>query len=80
MKQLITFFVLACLISWLIWRPLYQHVFAWQGLPVLPYQHALGGLGPCLAAFLLTAFLNAGVRILLPSILRFLHFNGSISC
>lgn len=51
MKQLITYFGLAYLISWTIWIPLYGHFF---GLPTLPYQHGLGGLGPLIASFLTT--------------------------
>ncbi|MEP7233784.1 MAG: type II CAAX endopeptidase family protein [Ignavibacteriota bacterium] len=54
MKQLLTFFGLAYLISWTIWLPLYGHVFGMTNLPNLPFQHALGGLGPLIAAFLTT--------------------------
>lgn len=50
-KNLITYFVLAYGISWLIWLPLYAPGL---GLPVLPYHHALGGLGPMLAALILS--------------------------
>lgn len=56
MKQLITYFSLAYFISWLIWLPLYGHVFGLSNLPVLPYHHAIGGLGP-LTASLLTTFI-----------------------
>lgn len=54
MKQLITFFTLAYLISWIIWLPLYAPAFGYRELPVIPFQHALGGLGPLIAAFLTT--------------------------
>lgn len=55
MKQLLTFFALAYLISWTIWLPLYAPVFGLNGLPILPFHHGIGGLGPMLAAFLTTA-------------------------
>ena len=54
MKQLLTYFALAYLISWVIWLPLYGHVFGLNNLPALPLQHALGGLGPLVASFLTT--------------------------
>ncbi|GAB3521323.1 CPBP family intramembrane glutamic endopeptidase [Emticicia fontis] len=54
MKQLITFFGLSYFISWLIWFPLYGHLIGLNNLPVLPYHHALGGLGPLLASVLTT--------------------------
>jgi len=54
MKQLLTFFGLAYLISWIIWLPLYGHVFGLADLPKLPFHHALGGLGPLMASFLTT--------------------------
>ena len=54
MKPLLTFFALAYLISWTIWLPLYAHIFGINNLPALPYQHALGALGPLLASFITT--------------------------
>lgn len=54
MKPLITFFALAYGISWLIWLPLYGHIFGLTNLPVLPYHHAIGGFGPLSAAFITT--------------------------
>lgn len=54
MKQLLTYFGLAYLISWTIWLPLYGHIFGLNNLPTLPFHHALGGLGPLLASFLTT--------------------------
>lgn len=49
MKPLVLFIVLAYALSWIIWLPLW-----WPAahLPQLPYQHALGGLGPMLAALI----------------------------
>lgn len=61
MKQLVTFFALAFFISWIIWLPLYGHIFGLPRLPTLPFQHAIGGLGPLIASFLTTwIFLNKG--------------------
>jgi len=54
MKQLLTYFGLAYLISWTIWLPLYLHIFGINNLPVLPFQHAFGALGPFIASFLTT--------------------------
>jgi membrane protease YdiL (CAAX protease family) len=51
---LILYFLLAYLFSWLIWLPLYGPHFGIQSLPVLPFNHALGGFGPLLSAFLTT--------------------------
>lgn len=54
MKQLLTFFGIAYLVSWAIWLPLYGHIFGLINLTALPFQHALGGLGPLVASFLTT--------------------------
>lgn len=54
MKQLITYFGLAYLISWIIWLPLYGQVFGLTNLPTLPFNHGIGGLGPLIASFLTT--------------------------
>lgn len=40
--------------SWLIWLPLYGHVFGITNLPEIPFNHAIGGLGPFVASFLTT--------------------------
>jgi len=53
-KQLLTYFGLAYLISWTIWLPLYGHIFGLTYLPTWPFHHALGGLGPLIASFLTT--------------------------
>lgn len=58
MKQLPLFFALAYLLSWIIWLPLYLPAFGITGLPVLPYHHGIGGLGPLLAAFICTYYYN----------------------
>jgi membrane protease YdiL (CAAX protease family) len=54
MKQLLIFFGLAYLISWMIWLPLYGHLFGLNNLPTNPFNHAMGGLGPLIASFLTT--------------------------
>ena len=54
MKQLITYFGFTYLLSWIIWLPLYGHIFGLINLPALPYQHAVGSLGPLIASFLTT--------------------------
>jgi len=55
-RPLLVFFALAYLISWVIWLPLYLPAFGIQGLPVSGFQHAIGGFGPMLAAFIVTLF------------------------
>lgn len=58
MKQLALYFLLSYGISWLIWLPQYApHTLAistWH----IPYNHALGGLGPMLAAYICTAWFD----------------------
>jgi membrane protease YdiL (CAAX protease family) len=67
MKQLLTFFGLAYIISWIIWLPLYGHVFGIPNLPILPFNHALGGLGPLIASVITTFifFKKEGLKNLL---------------
>lgn len=48
------FFSIAFGISWLIWTPLWLPALGITGLPVLPYHHAFGALGPIAAAFLVS--------------------------
>lgn len=52
MKQLIVYFLLAFGLSWLIWLPLYGPSLGLKGLPAIPFNHAIGGLGPMLAAII----------------------------
>jgi membrane protease YdiL (CAAX protease family) len=72
MKQLLTYFGLAYLISWTIWLPLYGGIFGLTHLPALPFQHALGGFGPLISSFLTTwIFLKKeGVKNLLSKCLQ----------
>lgn len=72
MKQLTTYFLLAYLISWTIWFPLYGHIFGLTNLPTLPYHHGLGGLGPLIAAFLTTWIYKrkGGVNLLIKKCLQ----------
>jgi membrane protease YdiL (CAAX protease family) len=64
---LVTFTVLAYAISWLCWLPLLanrQNIVGWSAST---YLHLLGGLGPAVAAFVVTAAVagRTGVRDLL---------------
>lgn len=72
MKQLLTYFALSYLISWLIWLPLYGHIFGLTNLPTMPFHHAIGGLGPLLASFITTwIFLRRkGIQNLLAKCLQ----------
>jgi len=52
---LASFFVLAYVISWLLWAPLWLPAFGVDGVPTLRFHHALGALGPIAAALLVSA-------------------------
>ncbi|MEP6793848.1 MAG: type II CAAX endopeptidase family protein [Saprospiraceae bacterium] len=54
MNQLLTFFAVSYFISWMIWLPLYGHIFGLTNLPTVPLNHGLGGFGPLIASFLTT--------------------------
>ena len=54
MKHLFTYFGITYLFSWIIWLPLYGHILGLNNLPALPFQHAVGALGPLIASFLTT--------------------------
>jgi membrane protease YdiL (CAAX protease family) len=72
LHPLITFFGLAYLISWIIWLPLYSHIFGINGLWVLPLHHALGGLGPMIASLLtsLIFYKTEGLKQLFKKIIQ----------
>jgi membrane protease YdiL (CAAX protease family) len=55
---IVYFTVLAYLISWILWLPLYLPYFGILSLPVLPFHHALGAIGPFAAAFIVTYILE----------------------
>jgi membrane protease YdiL (CAAX protease family) len=63
-KQLLIFFLLAYLISWIIWFPLYAPILGFGPFRALPYQHAIGAFGPAIAAILCTFLFNGkeGIR------------------
>ena len=42
------------MISWIIWAPLYLPYFNINLLPILPYHHTFGALGPILATFIIS--------------------------
>lgn len=73
MKQLLTYFGLAYVFSWIIWLPLYGGIFGLTNLPALPFNHAIGGLGPLIASFLTTwIFLKKdGLKKLLAKCFQF---------
>src|SRR3712207_8481084 len=64
--------VLAYLISWVLWIPLYLPYFGIHILPVLPLHHALGALGPFAAAFIITflAYGKNGTNELVSRLLK----------
>ncbi len=53
MRKLVLYFVLAYLITWIIWLPLILPVYGIDVLPVLPkYHHYMGSFGPMIAAII----------------------------
>ncbi|QHS59151.1 type II CAAX endopeptidase family protein [Chitinophaga agri] len=73
MKPLIIYFSLAYLISWTIWFPLYSPAFGILGLPVLPFNHGIGGSGPIIASFITTYIIEKknGIKRLSTQLFRF---------
>ncbi|MCB0607800.1 MAG: CPBP family intramembrane metalloprotease [Lewinellaceae bacterium] len=69
-KELAVYFLLAYLISWVIWSPYWLPSFGFNTHPILPYQHGIGGFGPMLSAFITTAIFGgrADVRKLWRSL------------
>lgn len=54
MVALVRFFLLAYSISWVLWAPLWLPTIGIHGIPAPPLAGKLGGLGPMIAAFILT--------------------------
>ena len=73
MKQFLLFCVLAYSISWLIWLPLYGPAIGIFNIPILPYHHGIGAMGPLLAAFITTFIYKKGegIKSLLFSCIKF---------
>lgn len=72
MKQLTAFFLLAYLVSWSIWLPLYLPAFGVANLPSLPFHHGWGGFGPMVAAFIATYIFEkkAGIATLAKAMVK----------
>jgi membrane protease YdiL (CAAX protease family) len=73
MKKLFLYFVLAYLISWIIWLPLILPKYGITALPVLPkYHHYLGSFGPMIAAFIVKYIYEGwkGVKDLVSRIIQ----------
>lgn len=69
---LIVYFALAYILSWIIWFPLYSPAMGIKNLPVFPFQHGIGGLGPMIASFITTWIFERkrGVNALLRSMVK----------
>lgn len=69
---LAAFFVLAFALSWLAWAPLVAHATGRLGARPSPYWHLLGGLGPLLAAVIMSRVAGgpAMLRDLLAQVAR----------
>ncbi len=75
MKRLIVYFLLAYLLSWVIWLPLYAPAIGLGTMPVLPYHHAIGAFGPFLAAIITTVLFDMKA---LPALLNKCFSLGNI--
>jgi membrane protease YdiL (CAAX protease family) len=71
------FFALAYGISWLAWAPLWLPAFGVDSLPKVPYHHALGALGPIVAAFLVSG-VEAGRAGIADLLRRMVMWRGRI--
>ena len=67
------YFLLAYVISWIVWAPLVGSAQGWYEGPVSPYLYALGFVGPMVAAGVVTGIHEsaAGLRRLLGQVLRY---------
>lgn len=72
MKKTLVYICLAYLISWLIWLPLYSNALGFSSFSPLPYQHALGGFGPLLSAFICKGLFEGkkGLTALLRNLIK----------
>ncbi len=72
MKSLLVYFSLAYIISWVIWLPLYDEVLGISNIKSFPYNHAVGGLGPMISAFITVFIFNGekGISKLLKDCLK----------
>lgn len=72
MKRILSFYLLACIISWLLALPLVLPHFGINLLPRFYYQHALVGLGPIIAAIILISRTEGreGIYSLFRSMIR----------
>ena len=62
-RPLSWFFVLANLVSWIAWAPLVAAGFRWKTIRFSPYLHLAGGLGPLVAAIVVTAACDGRVGL-----------------
>ena len=53
-NELAAFFILANVISWVLWAPLFASAQGFVDTPVSPYWHLIGGIGPMMAAITVT--------------------------
>ena len=75
--SLVLFFILAYTISWLIWLPQLASAQGFLDRPESPYLHLLGGLGPMIAALIVTG-LTSGRTGLRELVGRMVHWRVGI--
>lgn len=72
-----TFFVLAYGISWVLWAPLWLPALGLGHLPLLPFHHALGAIGP-IAAGLFMAAVEGGRAGVVDLLRRMVSWRGRL--
>ena len=76
-RGLIIYYILSCLISWIIWMPIVINKQLGYNIPVLSYQHYLASVGPMLAAIIITLYYG-GLEGLRKFIRNIFTINGKI--
>ena len=62
-KKLRLFFILAFVISWLVWLPIVLNKNLHMNIPLLPYQYYLASFGPMLSAFLVSFIYGGPIEL-----------------
>jgi len=62
-NKLRLFFILAFVISWLVWLPILLNKNLHMNIPLLPYQYYLASFGPMLSAFLVSFIYGGPIEL-----------------
>jgi len=77
-NDLAIFFILANVISWVLWVPLLASAQGLIDTPVSPYWHLIGGIGPMMAA-IITTYITTGSKGLRDLIGRMFRWRVGVS-